>query len=158
VTRAHRTPPLEFRDIADVAAALRKGGGRLSATRRRVLEALFAAEGPITAEAIAAAGSGARLEPSSVYRALEYLEEIGVVRHVHIGHGPGLYALTVPHEHEYLVCERCHRLTAVESTRLDPIRDEIRAQFGYEARFGHFPIVGLCPDCARGTSPRSADV
>jgi Fur family ferric uptake transcriptional regulator len=154
VTRAHRTPPLQFRDIADVADALRKGGGRLSATRRRVLEALFAADAPIPAETIA----GSRLEPSSVYRALEYLEEIGVVRHVHIGHGPGLYALTLPHEHEYLVCERCQRLTAVESARLDPVRDEIRERFGYEARFGHFPIVGLCPDCARGTSGGSADV
>ena len=154
MTRPHRTPPLEFRDIADVAAALRKGGGRLSATRRRVLETLFAADGPITAETIA----GASLEPSSVYRALEYLEQIGVVRHVHIGHGPGLYALTLPQEHEYLVCERCHRLRAVESERLDPVRDQIRERFGYEARFDHFPIVGLCPQCAAGTSRSSADV
>ena len=30
---------------------------------------------------------------ASVYRNLEQLEELGVVRHVHLGHGPGLYAL-----------------------------------------------------------------
>ena len=154
MTRAHRTPPLAFRDIDDVATALRKGGGRLSATRRRVLEALFAADAPISAEAIA----GSELEPSSVYRALEYLEEIGAVRHVHVGHGAGLYGLTVPHEHEYLVCERCHELTAVESARLDPVRDQIRALFGYEARFGHFPIVGLCARCGPRTSRGSIDV
>jgi hypothetical protein len=28
------------------------------------------------------------------------------------------------------------------------VRDQIRRDFGYEARFTHFPIAGLCPDCA----------
>jgi Fur family transcriptional regulator, ferric uptake regulator len=160
MTVAPRHPPLAVDNLEDAARVVRDAGGRLTAPRRAVLEALLTAEDPVSAEQIAD-GLGGRLpttEAVSVYRNLDWLEEIGVVRHVHIGHGPGLYALTLPHEHEYLVCERCHRLTAVESTWLDPIRDEIRARFGYEARFGHFPIVGLCPDCARGTSPRSADV
>ena len=45
----HR-PPLEFRDIDDVARALREAGGRFSAARRRVLEALFAADAPLAAD------------------------------------------------------------------------------------------------------------
>jgi Fur family transcriptional regulator, ferric uptake regulator len=146
MTRAPDRPPLEFRDIDDVAAALRAAGGRFSASRRRVLEALFAAAAPLPADAVAP-----DLDPASVYRALEYLEALGVVRHVHAGHGPGLYALTGDGEREYLACERCHRVTAVERERLDPVRDAIEAEFGYRARFTHFPIVGLCPDCASRT-------
>jgi len=147
MTRASDTPPLEFRDIDDVAAALRAAGGRFSAARRRVLEALFAASVPLPADAVAP-----DLDRGSVYRALEYLEELGVVRHMHAGHGPGLYALTGGAEREYLACERCHRVTAVAREDLDPIREAIDARFGYRARFTHFPIVGLCPDCrATGT-------
>jgi Fur family transcriptional regulator, ferric uptake regulator len=146
VTRASDRPPLEFRDIDDVAAALRAAGGRFSASRRRVLEALFGASAPLPADAVAP-----DLDRGSVYRALEYLEELGVVRHVHAGHGPGLYALTGDGEREYLACERCHRVTAVDRERLDPVRDAIEAEFGYRARFTHFPIVGLCPDCASRT-------
>ena len=142
MTRASDRPPLEFSDIDDVAAALRAAGGRFSASRRRVLEALFAADAPLPADAIAP-----DLDRGSVYRGLEYLEELGVVRHVHAGHGPGLYALTGGGEREYLACERCHRITAVPSEQLDPVRDEIEARFGYRARFTHFPIVGVCPDC-----------
>ena len=143
MTRAPDRPPLQFRDIDDVAAALRAAGGRFSASRRRVLEALFAADAPLPADAVAPG-----LDRASVYRALEYLEQLGVVRHVHAGHGPGLYALTGDGEREYLACERCRRVTAVDRERLDPVRDAIAAEFGYRARFTHFPIVGLCPDCA----------
>ena len=145
---APRSPRLEFRDLDDVAEALRREGGRFSASRRLVLETLFAAEGPISAERIAAESGGA-LDASSVYRALERLEELGAVRHLHVAHGPGLYALIVAGEREYLACERCDRVTAVDAARLDPVRRRILADFGYEARFSHFPIVGLCEDCRR---------
>jgi Fur family ferric uptake transcriptional regulator len=146
MTHAPNRPPLAYRDIDDVARALREAGGRFSAARRRVLEALFAAEAPLPADAVAPG-----LDRASVYRALEYLEELGVVRHVHLGHSPGLYALTGGAEREYLTCERCHRITALEAERLDEVRDLIEAQFGYRARFSHFPIVGLCADCAAAT-------
>ena len=43
----------EYRDIDDVARALREAGGRFSAARRRVLEALFAADAPLAADAVA---------------------------------------------------------------------------------------------------------
>jgi Fe2+ or Zn2+ uptake regulation protein len=32
---------------------------------------------------------------------------------------------------------------------LDGVRAQLRSAFGFEARFEHFPIVGLCPDCRR---------
>src|ERR1044071_6091886 len=95
MTESPRVPPLEFEDIEDVAAAIRDAGGRLTATRRLVLEALFDAEGPVSAELLASrlAGRGPAFALPSVYRNLERLEALGVVRHVHLGHGPGLYAL-----------------------------------------------------------------
>ena len=95
MTESPRVKPLEFEDIEDVAAAIRAAGGRLTATRRLVLEALFEAEGPISAELLASrlARRGPAFDLPSVYRNLERLEALGVVRHVHLGHGPGLYAL-----------------------------------------------------------------
>lgn len=146
MTRAPHSPRLEFHDVEDVAAALRRRGGRLTAPRRMVLEALFAASGPVSAEQVAT--GPVQLELTSVYRALETLEQLGVVRHVHLGHGPGLYSLIGEAEREYLVCERCDRVTAVPADELDPLRAQIERDFGYRARFSHFPIVGLCAECA----------
>ena len=149
MTHAPHSPRLDFASVDDVAEALRRSGSRLTTPRRLVLESLFAAEGPVTAETLA----GERLELTSVYRALECLEQLGAVRHVHLGHSPGLYSLVGDSEREHLVCERCHRVTSVPADRLDGVRAAIEDAFGYRARFSHFPIVGLCAACAAGRTP-----
>jgi Fur family ferric uptake transcriptional regulator len=131
-------------------AAVRRYGLRLSAARRVVLAALYAADGPLSAEQIAA-GVGGRVPTSdvaSVYRNLETLERLGIVRHVHLGHSPALYAITLNGDREYLACDRCGDFLAVAPSELDPVRDTIRSRFGYVASFTHFPIVGLCSSCA----------
>lgn len=148
MTTTHRSPALSAGNVEAAVAALRERGLRVSAARRLVLEALYGAEGPLSAERISEGLEGRlpRSDLASVYRNLETLEEVGLVRHVHLGHGPGLYALAAP-EHEYLVCESCHAVRSVAREELDGIRAQVREQFGYEARFTHFPLVGLCPDC-----------
>jgi len=143
-------PALALGDLNSALAVLREHGLRVSAARRLVLEALLAADGPMSAEQIAE-GIGGRVPSSdigSVYRNLQSLEDIGVVRHVHLGHGPGLHALAVTGDREYLTCERCADYRAVRPEELDGVRELIELQFGYRASFIHFPIVGLCPNCA----------
>jgi Fur family transcriptional regulator, ferric uptake regulator len=135
-------------------AAVRAHGLRLSAARRVVLHALAVADGPMSAEQIAA-GVGGRVPPSdlaSVYRNLDVLEHAGIVSHVHLGHGPGLWALGAGGARAYLACERCGAYTVVAARELQAVRDHIRRVFGYEASFDHFPVVGLCAACASATA------
>ena len=150
MTASHTAPPLAVTDMKGALAAMRNRGLRASSARRLVLEALFAAEGPVSAEELAG-GLGGRVTTSdqaSVYRNLETLEAIGLIRHFHLGHGPSLYVLADRGGREYIVCERCRAMRSVPPSELDPVRDALRSGFGYEAGFSHFPIVGLCPACA----------
>ncbi len=137
-------------DLESALALMRDRGLRVSAARRLVVEALLAADGPMSAEQISE-GIGGRVPSSdiaSVYRNLQAFEDIGLVRHVHLGHGPGLHALAVAGVREYLTCERCADYRAVVPQELDAVREMIERQFGYRASFIHFPVVGLCPSCA----------
>ncbi len=147
-TRPRRT--MSVPDFDSAVATLRDYGVRMSAARRLILSALYAADGPLSAEQIAA-GVGGRVPVSDVasaYRNLEMLERLGVVRHVHLGHSPALYAIATHGEQEYLTCERCAAFSVVSPRELDEVRRVIRARFGYAASFAHFPIVGLCAGCA----------
>ncbi len=150
MTVAPEAKRLVFEDIDDAIRALRGAGLRLSTSRRLVLEALFTAEGPVSAERLA---TSLGIELSAVYRNLETLERHGLARHVHLGHGPGLYTLVGGGDREYLYCERCGAARALDPRQLDPVRERIAEQFGYRARFTHFPIVGTCPACARTDQP-----
>jgi Fur family ferric uptake transcriptional regulator len=148
VTVPRTAPPLAAPDLDAAVGALRGRGLRVSAARRLVLAALYATDEPLSAERIAAGLEGRlpRSDLASVYRNLEMLEAVGLVRHFHLGHGPGLYA-HAGEEREYLMCDSCRSIRAVEPAELDAVRTLIGQRFGLAARFQHFPIVGLCRQC-----------
>jgi Fur family ferric uptake transcriptional regulator len=136
--------------LEDALSAVRTRGLRRSAARRLVLEALAVADGPMSAEQIAAGVGGrvARSDLASVYRNLDVLQRAGIVSHVHLGHGPGLWTLNAGSPRAYLACERCGDYRAVPLAELQAVRAYIRRRFGYDASFEHFPVVGLCAACA----------
>lgn len=142
MTLAHNAPALHAPDLATALEALRAHGLRISASRRQVLAALFANPRPQTAEQLAAGG-----DVASVYRNLEVLEGMGLVRHVHLGHGPGLYSLAGREDVEFVTCELCGAYEVVDPRRLDAVRALIERELGYRPRFTHFPIVGVCAAC-----------
>lgn len=151
MTVSHAGPAVEAADLEAAIAVMRGRGLRVSAARRLVLEALYMAGEPVSAERIAD-GLGGELPQSdlaSVYRNLETLEQLGLVRHVHLGHGAGRY-VRAGDAREYVVCDSCGCFEAVEEGGLEDVRALIEGRFGYEARFSHFPIVGLCGECRAG--------
>ena len=150
MTVAPASLTIDATDVPAAIAALRANGLRVSTARRLVIEALFAAGGPATAEELAA-GLDGRLPESdvaSVYRNLETLEALGIVRHVHLGHGPGRYVLSGEASCGFVSCERCGAFERLGRATLTAIRELVRAQTGYEPRFTHFPVVGCCAGCS----------
>jgi len=154
MTVPHETRALAPASVPAAITTLRVRGLRVSAARRLVLEALFAAEGPVTAEAIAA-GLGGRLPGSdlgSVYRNLDTLEQIGLVRHFHVAHGAGLYALAGRQQAGYAACEGCGAHRTLDDATVARVAAVLRAACGYEPQLVHFPIVGHCPECRHAHS------
>ncbi|MDX6573379.1 MAG: hypothetical protein QOC86_2535 [Gaiellales bacterium] len=147
MTTAHTGPRVDAGSLDEAVAALRARGLRLSGARRLVLEALYSTDVPLSAEEIAAGVGRPASDLASVYRNLETLEHLGLVQHVHLGHGAGRYVRS-GREREYLVCERCGVQRPVAPEQLDGVRQAVREATGFEARFSHFPIVGACADCA----------
>ena len=88
-------PCVAVPDLPSALRTLRARGLRLTTARRAVLEGLFAARRPLTAEQLNRDLAG-RGDLASVYRNLEVLEDAGIVRHAHVGHGPGVCARPPP--------------------------------------------------------------
>jgi Fur family transcriptional regulator, ferric uptake regulator len=149
LTAASITKGLVVDDAAAALDLIRSCGFRVTAARRLVVEALSTATRPLSAEELAGGADGRVPESdlASVYRNLELLEQLGLIRHVHLGHGRGLYEFTRSAPQEYLVCERCDDIQAVPATELDDVRADVEHAFGIEPRFTHFPLVGLCRAC-----------
>ena len=151
MTAPHTGPVVQAPGVADAVEAMRERGLRVSSVRRLMLDALYGSGEPMTADRLAdRVGGQTGTDVASIYRNLELLEEIGLVRHFHLSHSPGLYVRAGGGLYEYLVCDSCRTVKAVDPHELDELRSTLQRQFGWEAHFTHDPIVGLCPACARG--------
>jgi Fe2+ or Zn2+ uptake regulation protein len=149
MTPARGAPALRPATLDAALATVRAHGLRASSARRLLLAALVAAERPITAEAIARGLDGRvpRSDVASVYRNLDALERIGIVRRLFPGHGAALYTLSGGDEGGYVACERCGDVRAADPRALASVRAAVRAALGYEASFTHIPLVGTCGKC-----------
>jgi Fur family ferric uptake transcriptional regulator len=148
-------PTLQFESAEAVLRTLRERGLRISTARRMIVDYLFEAGTPVSAQQIAGGLERTPLDLASVYRNLETLEEQGVVRHFHAGHAPGRYVLVGSGEPEYLACDRCGAIKEVDRSELDALRGDVQERFGYAVGFTHFPMVGTCPRCAQRDGGRS---
>ena len=137
---------------------VRATGKRMTMQRRLVLEALQRARHHITAEEIATRirARHPQIDPSTVYRNLETLEQIGLVRHIHFGHGAGRYVLSARAERGYVWCQCCGAIEPLSAGTQAALRGVIVAQTSYDARFTHFPVAGRCAGCRAGDGRSAA--
>ena len=83
---------------------------------------------------------------TTVYRALDLLERLGLVRHTHLGHGAPIYS-ALGHEHVHLVCHRCGRVQEVPCDVLDGVTGTLAARHGFTLDASHVALSGNCREC-----------
>lgn len=145
-----------------VNAALRKAdatcsasGLRLTPLRRRVLELVWGSHTPVKAYDLLATLGKERDQaaPPTVYRALDFLLEAGLVHRlaslnafVGCGEpGPG-------HTGQFLICTSCGKVAELAEPRLSETIAASAARLGFEVRHETIEIEGLCGECRQDPS------
>jgi len=89
------------------------------------------------------------VNPSTVYRTLALLEELGVLSHAHLESGFE-YHRVAKSDHVHLVCARCGAQDSLSMPEADRLKRLIRTHHGFQPDLTHFAIAGLCRDCQDG--------
>ncbi len=136
--------------VDDILDAIRTTGGRVTATKRALVEALVDTRDHLTVESLTSVVQlrAPEASPSTVYRNLEELENLGIVVHSHLGRAAAVYHLAGP-VHGHLLCSSCGRTIEVPSALFEPIVHEVRAQYDFDVDRHHLAISGVCGDCRR---------
>lgn len=144
--------------VENLLDQLREQGQRLTVARRALAEALVLAAGHLSADelAVRVQRSHPGVHRATVYRVLEAFERLGLVEHVHLGHGRAVYHLA--HEaHQHLVCEDCGSVLEAPASLFEGVERSIRASEGFVMRSRHFAVVGRCRQCSDPASPSGRD-
>ncbi|HEX2289838.1 MAG TPA: transcriptional repressor [Pseudonocardiaceae bacterium] len=83
---------------------------------------------------------------TTIYRTLDLLEGLNLVRHTHLGHGAPSYS-TQPHEHVHLVCHRCGEITEIPTEELTELAERLRQRFSFVLDPSHLALSGRCANC-----------
>ena len=127
----------------DLAAALHTRGLRMTPQRQQVLETVRRL-GHATPDEISDAVDG--VDVTTVYRTLELLEELGLVRHTHLGHGAPAYR-PAEDDHIHVICHSCGRVVDGPSDLVGALATRLRDDQGFEVDPAHFTVFGRCRDC-----------
>ena len=140
----------------EIAALLSDADQRYTTSRRRLIAALQAGDGPLTITQIVATDD--TLPQSTVYRNLTILEEVGVVTRIVTSDDFARYELAekLTGHHHHLICTNCgdvvdFSLDASIETTLDLALEQAAARAGFTADSHRLDLLGTCTQCATGT-------
>src|SRR3954466_15305626 len=115
----------------DLRTKLRDSGYRLTPQRELILDAVDTLGHATPDEVLAEVRKhSSALNISTVYRTLEVLEELGLVRHAHLSDRAPTYHSVRDHEHFHLVCRNCQRVISVDPDVADPVLTRLRPDHG----------------------------
>jgi Fur family ferric uptake transcriptional regulator len=128
---------------------LRAKGYRLTPQRELVLRAVERLGHATPDEVLAAVREESQaVNISTVYRTLELLEELGLVRHNHISDRAPTYHSTATPDHVHLVCRSCGGITEVRPAVIEPMTAALQRDYGFVTDIGHLTVFGTCGDCS----------
>ena len=111
----------------DLRERLRDSGYRLTPQRELILAAVEKLGRATPDEVLAAVREqSSAVNASTVYRTLEVLEGLGLVRHAHLSDRAPTYHSVTDHEHFHLVCRNCGRIVSVGPACSRPLADRLR--------------------------------
>lgn len=145
--------------VDELLDMVRNRGGRLTTCRRALIAELVATPSHVTADDLAERVQAAHpaIHRSTIYRSLGDLEELGVVEHVHLGHGRAVYHLT-DDAHQHLVCDTCGDVIEVPDELFRPLEEQLLRDHGFRLQPGHFAVLGTCAACAEGSEATRSEV
>jgi Fur family zinc uptake transcriptional regulator len=137
--------------MAQAEAVCRAHGARLTPIRRKVLEALYATHKPLGAYDLAEilGPKGRRLAPITVYRALDFLMEQGLVHRL-ASQNAYVACPTIHGDNEavaFLICEKCGGVDELASPNLSGTLSGLLSEQQFRPNAHVLEITGHCSHC-----------
>lgn len=135
----------------DVMERIKATGERLTLPRRLVIEALGRSHAHLSIgdlqRIIHEHHPDQPMSDTTVYRVLQWLKAIGLVSQTDMGQAGVVYALLSSPHHHHLICLHCGTTITIPDELFEPLRDQLRRDFQFEARIDHMAIYGTCAQC-----------
>ena len=149
MTASGSVRPSEPPDWTDVRDRLRARGLRWTPQRRILIDVLAATDGHVTGADLVERCRAVDPDtiPSTVYRTLDVLEDLGIVRHSHGADGREEFHVLPFEEHGHLHCTTCGGSWEIPMADAAELVASLARARGFEVDLTHVSIAGRCEAC-----------
>lgn len=135
----------------DYIQALRSRGYRVTPQRLIVLDAVCAHEGHATLSDIQLSVNemDPTIDRSTIYRALDVLQEVGLIVESEIGESGKVYRIAGTSDHLHLECLACGQIMTIDLCDIAPTLQLFRDQYGFDVQADHLVLKGFCRECSQ---------
>ena len=136
--------------LGDAERLCARRGARLTKLRRRVLECVWRSHAPVGAYDIldALRAESRRAAPPTVYRALAFLMEQGLVHRLESRNAYiGCAMPAAPHSGQFLICGECGTVGEVADSAIAQAVARRTEELGFSLHRQTIELTGLCPQC-----------
>lgn len=126
-----------------------QNGYRCTSARLAIVSELVNSAGHITADDLAdkVRQQAPHVGRMTVYRTLDLLCELGVVRPIYQGTGAAHYILMANGSHHHLICNRCHDVIEFDDCSAAQLMEQVARQFNFHVSSHLLELHGLCENC-----------
>ena len=129
-----------------ISSLLSENGHRVTPERRRVVEAVLAADGLFSIGDIVKLAQG--IGRATVFRAMKLLVDLDLVCRVNLEDGSPRYRLRMaPKHHHHLVCTSCGSVEDFPDCNLSAVSASVAGRTNYQIHGHRLELYGLCPVC-----------
>ena len=145
---SHEQHSHEHLPTGDVIARLRAAGYKITPPRLAVLEVIEQKGEHLNPNEILEQAKAIHpaLGRATVYRTLELLTQLGVVRPIYVGESGPTY-IRADGNHHHLVCSRCGQVIDFDQCVADQMTQELSSRFGFQITSHLLEFYGLCEKC-----------
>lgn len=135
--------------LDNIQTALKQKGYRLTSSRQKIVAALLNCGGHITADGLLEVvhDIDETVGRMTVYRTLELLSELGLIRPIYQGTGAAHYILLDGGHHHHLICSGCDAVIEFEECGLQEVGQLLAERFNFAVEGHLVEFYGRCPNC-----------
>ena len=135
--------------VNEIQVALKEKGYRLTSSRQKIVRALLGCGGHVTADGLLEEVHeiDTTVGRMTVYRTLELLSELGLIRPVYQGTGAAHCILLDGGHHHHLICSGCDAVIEFEECGLQEVGKLLAERFDFAIEGHLVEFYGRCQNC-----------
>lgn len=149
---AHHHPAHERQELSSLTGRLRRESHKITGPRAAILEILRHHPHPLSNKEIFAELPKGQCDLATIYRAMQLLEKLGMVKRFDFGDGAARFELIREGDdghHHHLVCTRCAGVVEIDECFPAEIEERIARENRFAAVTHRLEFFGVCPDCQK---------